>query len=174
LLFVMVVWVFVPLGQEVSRQMNSARRPLTAYSLNLAASLAGILAFLAVSRLMLPPWVWLGAVLLGFGWLQTNGKQKILIASLILPLALLLYDPSDGNHYSLWTPYQQIDFTRILGKDGEFVAGTVRVNNVGYQIIVNMTDDFLDRHPGLLTEARDVSFHGAKSVRNGCRIGDGQ
>ena len=155
LLFLMVVWVFVPLGQEVSRQMNLARRPLTAYSLNLVASLVGILAFLAVSRLMLPPWVWLGAVLLGFGWLQADRKQKFLITSLLIPLALLLYDPSDAGHYTLWTPYQQIDFKRIVGRDGELIEGMVRVNHVGYQMIVNMTDDFLDRHPGLLTEARD-------------------
>ena len=151
----MVVWIFVPLGQEVSKQMNLARRPLAAYSLNLVASLAGILAFLAVSRMMLPPWVWLGLVLLGFGWLQTGRKQKLLIVSLIVPLALLLYDPSNHDHYSFWTPYQQIEFTRSYSPDGEFVAGHVRVNHTGYQMIVNLNDDFLNRHPGLLIEARD-------------------
>ena len=155
LLFVLIVWVFVPLGQVVGRQMNLTPKPLTAYSLNLAASLAGILAFLAVSRLMLPPWVWLGVVLLGFALLQRNRERRILLGSLLIPLMLLLHEPSDHDHYSIWTPYQQIDFTRIYAANGEMAKGLVQVNHIGYQFIVNLTDDFLGRHPKMLTEAID-------------------
>ena len=152
LLFLLVVWVFVPLGQEVGRQMNLTPKPLTAYSLNLAASLAGILAFLGASRLMLPPWVWLGAVVLGFALLQRNRARQVLLASLVVPLVLLLHEPSDHDHYSKWTPYQQIDFTRIYAPNGEMKAGKVRVNHVGYQFIVNLSSEFLGRHPNLLRE----------------------
>jgi spermidine synthase len=155
LLFLLVVWVFVPLGQEVGRQMNLAPQPLVAYSQNLAASLAGILAFLAVSRLMLPPWFWLGIVLLGFALLQSSAERRILLGGLLVPLALLLHDPSSRGHYSLWTPYQQIDFTRMYAPNGEMTSGLVQVNHVGYQIIVDMTSDFLGRHPGLLKEPID-------------------
>src|SRR5215471_7676164 len=70
LLFLLLVLIFVPLGQVVSRQMNAAPRPLTAYSWNLFGSLAGILAFLGISRLMLPPAFWLTIILLGFAVLQ--------------------------------------------------------------------------------------------------------
>ena len=63
LLFLLLVWIFVPLGQIVGRQMNLAPQALTSYSWNLLGSLMGILAFLAVSRLTLPPWIWLGIVL---------------------------------------------------------------------------------------------------------------
>ncbi|MGA8438991.1 MAG: hypothetical protein WB762_20320 [Candidatus Sulfotelmatobacter sp.] len=155
LLFVLIVWVFVPLGQVVGRQMNLTPKPLTAYSLNLAASLAGILAFLGVSRLMLPPWVWLGVVLLGFALLQRNRERRILLGSLLIPLTLLLHEPSDHDHYSIWTPYQQIDFTRIYAANGEMAKGLVQVNHIGYQFIVNLSDDFLGRHPKMLTEAID-------------------
>jgi spermidine synthase len=148
-LFLLVVWVFVPLGQEVGRQMNLTPKPLTAYSLNLAASLAGILAFLGASRLMLPPWVWLGLVVLGFAMLQRNRTRRMLFASLLVPLILLLHEPSDRDHYSKWTPYQQIDFTRMHAPNGEMTAGLVRVNHVGYQVIVNLSSDFLNRHPNL-------------------------
>jgi hypothetical protein len=152
LLFLLVVWVFVPLGQEVGRQMNLTPKPLTAYSMNLAASLAGILAFLAASRLMLPPWVWLGIVLLGFALLQRNTERRILLGILLIPLVLLLHDPSDRDHYSLWTPYQEIQFTRIYASNGEMAAGMVQVNHVGYQYIVNLSSDFLSRHPTFLRE----------------------
>jgi SAM-dependent methyltransferase len=155
LLFLLLVWVFVPLGQEVGRQINLARKPLTAYSLNLAASLAGILAFLAASRLMFPPWVWLGIVLLGFALLQTHRHDRLLLATLLIPLVLLLHDPSDRDHYSLWTPYQQIEFIRQHGSSGEMIGGLVWVNHVGYQMIVNLASDFLSRHPGLVKEPLD-------------------
>src|SRR5258708_38136887 len=72
LLFLLMVWVFVPLGQEVVRQMNLAPRPLMAYSQNLAASLAGILPFLPANRLVVPPWVCLGRILLGLRLLRAS------------------------------------------------------------------------------------------------------
>src|SRR5436190_15639044 len=50
ILFLFLVWIFIPLGQIVSRQMDLAKRPLSAYSWNLFGSLAGILIFLVVSR----------------------------------------------------------------------------------------------------------------------------
>ena len=151
-MFLLVIWVFVPLGQEVGRQMNLTPKPLTAYSLNLAASLAGILAFLGVSRLMLPPWVWLGIVVLGFALLQQSRARQILLASLLIPLVLLLHEPSDHDHYSKWTPYQQIEFTRVYAPNGEMSVGIVQVNHVGYQAIVNLSSDFLRRHPSLQKE----------------------
>jgi spermidine synthase len=155
LLFLLVVWVFVPLGQVVGRQMNLTPKPLTAYSLNLAASLAGILAFLGASRLMLPPWVWMGIVLLGFALLQSDKERRILLGALLIPLVLLLHDPSDRDHYTLWTPYQQIRFTRLYASNGEMSGGIVSVNHIGYQFIVNLTTDFLSRHPTVLKEGID-------------------
>lgn len=153
ILFLLIVWVFVPLGQTVSRQMDCAPSSLSAYSWNLLGSLAGILAFLGVSRLMLSPAFWLGAVLLGFALLQARGKARLAVASLLVPLVLLLHDPSDADHYALWTPYQQIQYTRHYDPQGEFWGGEVWVNHAGYQYIVNLSASFLERHPGLVKEA---------------------
>src|SRR5215510_7868214 len=152
-LFLLVVWIFVPLGQTVSRQMDRAPSSLSAYSWNLLGSLAGILAFLGVSRLMLPPAFWLGAVLVGFALLQARNAAKLLVATLVLPLALLLHDPSHTDHYSMWTPYQQVQYTRHYDPHGDFWGGEVWVNHAGYQYIVNLSSSFLARHPGLVKEA---------------------
>src|ERR1041384_12220 len=89
-LFLLIVWIFIPLGQKVSRQMDLAPSPLSAYSWNLLGSLVGILAFLGVGRIMLPPWVWLGIVLLGFSLLQTRPKDRLVSMALLVPLILLL------------------------------------------------------------------------------------
>ena len=152
-LFLLLLWIFVPLGQVVSRQMNRAPSTLSAYSWNLLCSLAGILAFVGLGRLMLPPWAWLGAVLLGFALLQEETKDKLLVCSLLLPAALLLYYPSDRDHRAIWTPYQEIEYSRVHDSDGDFLRGEVLVNHISYQTIVDLSPEFLVRHAGLLKEA---------------------
>ena len=154
-LFVLLLCVFVPLGQMVSRQMDAARSPLSAYSWNLFGSLIGILAFLGVSRMMLPPWFWLGAVLVGFAFLQNTRRDIVLLLSLLIPLGLLLHDPSDRDHYSFWTPYQQIEYRRLYMRDGEFRGGVIQVNHTGYQWTANLSPDFLARHRSAMTEPED-------------------
>lgn len=155
ILFLLLVWIFVPLGQVVGRQMNLAPKALTSYSWNLLGSLLGILSFLAVSRMMLQPWVWLGIVLAGFAMLQTAAKDRVLLLSLLVPLVLLLHDPASRDHYAIWTPYQQIEYSRTYAENGDFARGELKVNHTGYQAIVNLSADFLARHPKLLKEAQN-------------------
>jgi len=152
-LLLLLAYVFIPLGQKVSRQMDLAPNALTAYSWNLAGSLAGILVFFAVCRLMLSPALWLGTVLAGFALLQRTPRERWLMASLIVPLALLLHDPATADHFNLWTPYQQIEFTRMHYPDGDFAGANVEVNHIGYQTIVDLSPEYLRRHPGVMKEA---------------------
>lgn len=151
-MLLLITCVFIPFGQVVSREIELAPRPLLGYSWNLAASLAGILAFFAVSREGLPPAIWLGIVFLGMALLQSERRQQILLASFILPAALLLHDASTPFHFSFWTPYQQIEVQQLNFPDGEFQQLLVTVNHTAYQSIVNLSDEFLQRHPGLLQE----------------------
>jgi spermidine synthase len=152
-LFVLIVSVFVPLGQVVSAQMDVAPSKLRAYSWNLMGSLVGVLGFLLMSRLMLPPVAWLATVLAGFALLQANRRDLVLVASLIVPLALCMYRNPGPDTQVLWTPYQQIRFTRQRMKNGDLSGGMMLVNHTVYQRIVNLAPDFLARHPGLLKEA---------------------
>lgn len=152
-LFLLMVWIFVPLGQTVSRQMDRAPNILSAYSWNLLGSLLGILAFLGASRLMLPPAFWLAGTLLGFAFLQPALWARIAVACFVIPTVLLLHDPSDADHFAIWTPYQQIQYTRHYDPKGEFWGGEVWTNHAGYQYIVNLSSTFLVRHSGLVKEA---------------------
>ena len=154
-LFLLIAFVFVPLGQTVSAQMNLAPRPLRAYSWNLFGSLVGVLAFVAASRLMLPPWIWLGAVLLGFAFLQSSRRDQLLVASLIVPLVLLLNDGARPGTQILWTPYQQVQFTTGHLPNGDVYGGSLEVNHTFYQKIVDLSPEFIAHHPGLLKEAVD-------------------
>jgi len=154
-LFLLLLWIFIPLGQVVSRQMNLAPQSLRAYSWNLLGSLLGILAFVGVSRLMLPAWFWMSIILLGMALLQATAKDRVLVLSLLFPLLLLLHDPQSQNHYTIWTPYQQIEYSRVYARNGDFLAGYVQVNHTGYQIMFNLSPSFLQRHPKLMKEAPD-------------------
>jgi SAM-dependent methyltransferase len=155
ILLLLITCIFIPIGQTVSRQIELAPRPLYAYSWNLAGSLAGILAFFAVSWLALPPALWFTLVLAGMALLQSNRGYTIRIAASVLPVAFLLVDPSTPRHFNLWTPYQQIEVEDENFPNGELSATEIRVNHTGYQVIVNLSRDFLERHPGLLKEVPD-------------------
>ena len=155
ILLLLITYVFIPIGQTVSRQIELAPRPLYGYSWNLAGSLAGILAFFAVSWMALPPAVWFTIVFLGMALLQSNRSDRLRLAAAIVPVALLLFDPSTPHHFNLWTPYQQIEVVDKTFPDGELLGTEVRVNHTGYQLIVNLSADFLARHSQLLTETPD-------------------
>ena len=155
ILLLLITYIFIPIGQTVSRQIELAPRTLYGYSWNLAGSLAGILAFFAVSWLALPPAVWFAIVLAGMALLQSNRSDTLWLAAAVLPVALLLFDPSTPHHFNLWTPYQQIEVEDQYFPDGELLDAQIRVNHTGYQITVNLSPDFLARHPHLLTEAPD-------------------
>src|SRR5712692_986130 len=155
LLLFLLASVFIPLGQMVSRQIDLAPRTLSAYSWNLFGSLAGILGFFAVCRHMLPPALWLAGVLAGMAFLQRRLTHGVFIASLILPSVALLREANTPDQFSIWTPYQQIEVKRFNFPNGELLGHEVHVNHTGYQAIVNLSPEFLTRHPGLLQEAAD-------------------
>jgi SAM-dependent methyltransferase len=146
-LMVLLVLVFVPLGQRVSREIDRAPSALRAYSWNLVGSLAGILAFFGCCRWMLPPTVWLSVVLFGLALLQERWTWRLGLSLLVVPAALLLNDPSSADRFALWTPYQQIAFSTSAYPDGSWKSATVSVNHTGYQWIVDMSPEFLSRHP---------------------------
>ncbi len=176
-LFFLLILIFVPLGQIVSRELNLASRTLSGYSWNLCGSLLGILAFIVISRLMLPPWIWLGIVLLGIAWHQEARLDRGFVLILVVPLMLMLYEPNTQDHFNLWTPYHQLDYRRIF-RNSEFVAGNVQVNHVGYQLIVNLSNDFLARHPGLMKEKPEdnpynLPFRFAKASATVLIVGSG-
>lgn len=144
--------IFVPLGQIVSRQLDLAPRTLRAYSWNLAASLAGILAFFGACWKMLPPEYWFATALAGMALLQRRRSHGYIVACLIVPAVALTHSPRTPEKFSLWTPYQQIQMVRADFADGELKGYTMYVNHAGYQKLVDLAPDFLRRHPGLLKE----------------------
>jgi len=155
ILLFLITYIFIPIGQTVSRQIELAPRPLYGYSWNLAGSLVGILAFFAVSWFALPPAVWFTIILAGMALLQSNRGDTLRLAAALVPVVFLLVDPATPHHFNLWTPYQQIELEDETFPNGELLRTEIRVNHTGYQVIANLSPDFLERHPQLLKEAPD-------------------
>ena len=103
--FLLVMFLFVPLGQAVGIEM-AKHRPLPAYAVNVIASLVGVWAFAATSAVQAPPALWFGLASLGmigyarlrgiFSW--TSGGLQIAV---LVGLAL-----TQGG--SIWSPYQKL------------------------------------------------------------------
>ncbi len=159
LLLLLITYLFIPLGQKVSRQIELAPRPLVGYSWNLAGSLVGILAFFAISWMALPPWVWFAVVLAGVVWLQSTRRDRLILSLTVVPIVFLLIDPATPHHFNLWTPYQQVELQDRFFPSGELLDSVVRVNHIGYQVMVNLSREFLGRHPELISNPEENPYN---------------
>lgn len=157
--FALLVSIFVPLGQVVSEQMDKAASSLSGYSQNLLGSIAGVVTFFLVSWWMLPPAVWMGLVLLGFAFLQENWRDAGFVGLLFLPLVLILTDPRQPGKEIIWTPYQEIEYTRQYALSGDPTGGNMRVNHTFYQSIVDLSPGFVARHPDVQKEGEDNPYN---------------
>ena len=132
-LFLLIVGVFVLLGQEVGRALRTFT-PLVAYSWNILGSLLGVLGFALVNRLEAPPTVWFTCGSLGFALylllVSAPWRRLLLVAlPLLVTIGLIVADamnqPAGLSTY--WSPYYKIQV------QPQIVAG----QKVGYSIAVN-------------------------------------
>ena len=68
-LFALLAWTFVPIGQLVGWYLEAAPRGIWGYSLNVLASLAGILLYSLLCFLYQPPVIWFLIVAIGLSLL---------------------------------------------------------------------------------------------------------
>jgi hypothetical protein len=116
--FAGTVIVFALVGQRTAKVFRQFP-PLRAYSLDVAGSCAGILAFMCVSALQLPAWTWFLAVALLFATTAPTRGTALAAAAPVVVCALLaargdqrlLANPSyQGEHLVRWSPYQKVEY----------------------------------------------------------------
>jgi hypothetical protein len=139
IIFVAVAALFVTVATRLGREL-AAHRPLRAYTINLAGSLAGVGAFALVSWLQLPPAAWFGVAAIAAtpllfersARLQTSvdpspkGSRSVFVVNLaLLAATVLVAFRMQGG--SLWSPYYRINLTQ----DGPDTV--VEVNHIFHQ-----------------------------------------
>ena len=152
-IFALLVFCFIPFGQVVGWLLENARAGVRAYSLNVAAGLAGIALFTGLSFAATPPVVWL----LVFAGLMVVGLWKIprlrwSTLALSAACVALMAIPAKDHSTTYWSPYQKLSM-RPIYEAGDIISYEVSTNDTWYQRIVNLSPDFLKRHPDLLNGA---------------------
>ena len=146
-LFAVIAMVFVPMGQMVGWYLENARNGITAYSVNVLASLAGIAGYTALCFLYQPPAVWMvvAGVLCLLAFWRMPGARWVLSASFIVcALMLGIRDHSQTSTY--WSPYQKLDLFPNY-ENGQVATYTLATNGSWYQQIVDLSPGFVQSHP---------------------------
>jgi len=152
-LFCLIALAFVPIGQMVGSYLEGRGRGVRGYTVNILASLAGILLFTLLGFLSQPPWVWLagaGVALVVLLWRQpklrwTAAAGMALVAGLPAMMAR-------GGPTVFWSPYQKLTISaRVAG--GEVISYELLTNATWYQQMLNLSPEFVQRHPQLFGDA---------------------
>lgn len=105
-LFCLVLAIFYGIGMLVGDCLEAAGAPLQAYTLNLAGSLAGTLAFTALVFFSLPPWVWILPVFAALVYFSSQRKRDALILSGVLVVIAVAEISSPVQ----WSPYYRVTY----------------------------------------------------------------
>jgi SAM-dependent methyltransferase len=130
-LFFATALVMLPFGQLTASGMARMADPLRAYSVNVAASLAGILAYTAACAASLPPLAWFVPALLGSAVLVRSRRERRAVLGLCAVLALGLLPSTAANSREIWSSYQKLELQP---------RGFIFVNNIGYQRMLEMPE----------------------------------
>ncbi len=105
-LFCLVLSIFYRIGILVGECLQAAGPPLQAYTLNLAGSLAGTLAFAALVFFSLPPWAWILPVFAGLAYFSSQRTRDALILGSVLVVIAMTEIRSPVQ----WSPYYRITY----------------------------------------------------------------
>ncbi len=133
--YVLIALIFVGLGQVMGRAFNAIPRRLTAYTVNILGSLAGILAFAGASYARTDPYIWfvvcIGLVLyLVRPWTAAQVYAEIGLLGLV---AVTSYGAFRSGIVR-WSPYSKIVYHPQVGE------GEIDVNNMAHQQMVRVLE----------------------------------
>ena len=145
-LFAVIATTFIPFGQMVGWYLENAPRGVTAYSVNVLASLAGIAGFTLLCFLYQPPWVWfLVAGIFSLLAFRRNSVARYTLGVTFLVCVALLAIPDDRNSTTYWSPYQKLVMQPGYGTDGIEIYN-LTTNGSWYQKVVNLSPAFVQSH----------------------------
>ncbi len=151
-LFAVIATAFIPFGQLVGRYLEHSPRGVTAYSVNVLASLAGIAGFTLLAFLHQPPWVWflLAGVFSVLTFWRIPAARKALAATFLVCICLLAL-PDQRYATTYWSPYQKL-VLQPLALNGQIAAYSLTTNDSWYQKVINLSPDFVAAHPEVFSK----------------------
>ena len=134
IVFTVGALLMLPLGRLVGRHFE-AFQPITAYSINIGASLLGVGAFIAISYLRFGPLTWFIAAILPVFYLVQGDRRALPwnVAGLVAIVAVLLQFQSRDD---LWSPYSKISLSPVQPLIN---ARELFTNNNGHQVMYDLS-----------------------------------
>ncbi len=151
-LFAVIATAFIPFGQLVGWYLEHSPRGVTAYSVNVLASLAGIAGFTLLAFLHQPPWVWflVAGLFSVLAFWRNPAARKALAATFLVCICLLAL-PDHRHATTYWSPYQKL-VLQPLALNGEIAAYSMTTNDSWYQKVINLSPDFVAAHPEVFSK----------------------
>ena len=147
-IFGAIALLFIPVGQLVGWFLEHASDGIFGYTVNILASLAGIVLFTLLCFRFQPPAIWFvvaGGVIVCLLWKLPKLRWTVLATFFFCVVLASLPVGYDTNVY--WSPYQKL--TVQPNRDaGEIVSWQIRTNSNWYQQILNLSARFVAAHPG--------------------------
>jgi SAM-dependent methyltransferase len=151
-LFAVIAMAFVPAGQLVGWYLEKAPNGVTAYTVNVLASLAGIGGYTLLCFLYQPPAAWMAvAGLLSVLSFWRKPQARWLLGTCFLACVLLLSIRDHRRTNTYWSPYQKLDL-RANYENGQIFSYTLNTNDTWYQQIVDLSQRFVESHPEAFRE----------------------
>jgi SAM-dependent methyltransferase len=152
---VAIMSLFAHLGRLLAAAFEPVPR-LAGYTVNILGSLAGILAFFALSYLETPPWIWLTVGLIPLLWWIESPRQR-LVASALALATIVSVVPQQGE--TVWSRYQKLVGRPVelpLLDGGTADAYWVEISDAFYQVALDLSPEIVERyarHPAPLYDA---------------------
>lgn len=178
-LFALTALTFVPIGQLIAWYLEHAANGTSAYTVNVLASLGGILLYTGICLLYQPPAVWFlvaGILLVLVVW-RIPILRATAVAGVAACIALACIGQG-GNSTTFWSPYQKLTVTPWKVQ-GETLGYHVNTNDAWYQVVLNLSADFVKRHPSVFKDlpiewnAYNIPYRFARSPGSVLVLGSG-
>lgn len=145
--FGVIALLFIPVGQLVGWFLEHASDGIFGYTVNILASLAGIVLFTLLCFEFQPPSIWFLVAGAAAGCLLWKLPKLRWAALATFFLCVVLTSLSVGQDTKVyWSPYQKLTVRPERDK-GELVGWQIRTNSTWYQQILDLSDRFVAAHP---------------------------
>jgi SAM-dependent methyltransferase len=127
--FTLIALTFLGLGQTMGRAFNAMPNRVEAYTVNIAGSLAGIVAMATLSWIQTPPEVWF-ALALGLCVYFVPRRRLFQLACAAATVAVVAGAARRGGPKAIWSPYYKIQYEKDVRR--------ISTNNIGHQQMVRI------------------------------------
>jgi SAM-dependent methyltransferase len=164
-LFGLLSLIFIPIGQLVGYWLECAPNGILGYTVNVLASLAGILLYTVLCFYNQPPAVWFAAAgALALLLLREAARLRwTCMATLAVCIALVIL-PTGDEAVVQWSPYQKLTLKPIR-EAGQIIAYSLTTNDSWFQQILNLSPEFVSSHPDMFKDtpiewnAYNIPYH---------------